>query len=455
MRLLLGLFLLTLLTGCTFSQSQPPTTSHTPYDLKLPEFVDDPVYGLNEDIAAARQKLIFYRNFDAMEEILKHDSALVRHEMQNRLSPDHPMSLRFIAAAVLVLKDDRLGKQFFIDQSKQPQDLGDLYVTLNHLAWSAETLTSSKADLSWAEDLMIEALQNRTRVNRQNALHFPANISWQDPELEIRELAVDYGEFADHLARMRSQKGLPVILSLLREYPFYRLNTSIGYLGRYKDERVESLLLEFLNRHERPENKDTYRFAVGAASEMGLKAAVPILLRHLDDENSYPGLRDLADASVIPTIKAALPRLKSYARAEAELTLIHLQGGDVVPLLLRLLKRKDFLKRNDVIMWLEKVPDPRSVATISSALCHDPEGFVRWGSIRALAAVKNKEAIQGLVDGLGCDYSKPDRLKTSPDHDFNREYREEIAKALQLVTGESFGTDQKRWLLWLDQRRTF
>lgn len=60
--------------------------------------------------------------------------------------------------------------------------------------------------------------------------------------------------------------------------------------------------------------------------------------------------------------------------------------------------------------------------------------------------------MRGLVRGLGCDYSKLNRWKTNPDYDYNTEYRGDIAKALQEITGENFGTDQKRWILWLDQR---
>ena len=449
------LHMMVLLTGFVLSQSESLNVFHPTQQIKLPEFVDEPAYRGNDSLLAPTQQLIFVRNFEAIKEILKNDSALVRREMRSRLSPDQPMSLRLIAAAVLVLKNDEQGRQFFVDQSKIPQDLGNSYVTLNQLAWSAETLTGSDIDLSWAEDLMIEALQNRTRVVRQDALRFPANFSWREPMLEIREMAIQYGGFADHVVRMRSEKGLPVILSLLRESPSLGMKTTIGYLGRYKDERVGPVLLDVLTRHEDEESMDTYRFAVSAASEMGLKEAVPILLRHLDDAASYEGLIALADASAIPIIKAALPRLKSYARAEAELALIHLQGGDVVPPLLQLLNRKDYLKRSDVIAWFVKLQDPRSVPAVTSALCHDPDWSVRFSSIRALAAVRNKEAVQGLVSGLGCDYSKLNRWKTNSDHDYNREYREEIAKALQEITGEKFGTDQKRWILWLDQQKVF
>ena len=96
MKSLLCVVVVSLLTGCGSSQSEPRLTP----PVNLPAFVDEPEYRPNEDLGAPNQKLIFIRNFDAMEEILKHDSAVVRPEMQRRLSQDQPMSLRLVAAAV-------------------------------------------------------------------------------------------------------------------------------------------------------------------------------------------------------------------------------------------------------------------------------------------------------------------------------------------------------------------
>lgn len=454
---LLSLFLITLLVvACNRSAPRAAIPFRATQQLKLPEFVDDPVYAGNEDIMAPRQKLIFFRNYGAIEEILKYDPAVVREQMRRRLEASQPRSLRFLAAAVLVLKNDDLGKQFFLTHARISEDLGDLYITLKNLALSSESLTGCVADLSWAEDLMIEALQNRIQLDRKKALQVPQNISYSKATIEVRELAIDYGDVAVLLARMRSERGLPVIISLLKEYPSYRLKTAIGYLGRYKDERmVGPLLLDILNRHEDSKHNDTYRFAAGAAVDMGLKSAVPILLQHLDDSDSYEGLRKLADTSAIPAIKAALPHLKSYARAEAELTIIELQGGDRVPSLLQVLKRRDYLLRNNVIMRLEQLHDPGSVATVSELLCKDPDWFVRWGAVRVLAAVKTNEALAGLINGLDCDYSRLNRGKTAPDHDYNGEFRGEIVSTLKRLTANDFGTDKKQWTIWLAQRKTF
>lgn len=451
MALLLRVFALLLLLGFGLPPSGPVDPPHVTQQIKLPEFVNEPDYGTNAPLVAPTQQLILFRNLDAIKEIMKHDSAAVHDEMLRRLSSSQPMSLRLIAAAVLMLKNDEEGRKFFLAQSKVPHDLGDLYVTFTFFASSIDHWPEPKPDLSWAEDFMIEALQNRTRISLRNALDLPRNVKMLEDTIEIRELAVEYGDFSDHLLRMHSEKALSVILSLLREKRFYGLKTAIGYLGAYKDPRVEALVLEVLTEHRGTEQEDTYRFAVGAAREMGLKAAVPILLRHLDDQDSYEGLIALGDASLVPTIRAALPRLTSDARAEAELAIIHLQGGDKLPALLQLLKRADYPRRGDVVSALKDLKDPRSVSVMTSTLCYDRDWFVRWTSIRVLAAVRNKEAIRGLVNGLGCDYSRLKRFKTNDDYDFNGEYRGEIAKTLQEITGQNFGTDQKRWTLWVDQ----
>lgn len=410
------------------------------------------------DIFTPRQELVFDRNYDSMNEILKCDSTLIREEMARRLGGRQPMSLQFLAAAVLVFENADRGKQFFQLHARMiDNDLDDLYVTLSRIDLSGKYLNGTDADMSWAEDLMVEALQNRTKLNRSEALDRPGKVSYTENKIEVRELALKPGRFPEILGKMRSEKALPVIISMIREdRPHYSLDLrgAIGSLGRYEDKRVEPLLLDILNRHEDSEHRDTYRYAVGAAEELGLKSAVPILLRHLHDSDSYSGLRALADARAIPIIKRALPRLRSYARAEAEFTLIHLHGGDVLPSLLLLLSRKNFLMRSEVIMWIEKLKDARSVPAMTEALCHDPDWFVRSWAIRVLAAVRTRAALAGLINGLGCDYSNLKEMKMSRDRDYNREYKDKIASTLIEITGKDFGIDKKKWIGWLDQQRT-
>jgi hypothetical protein len=50
---------------------------------------------------------------------------------------------------------------------------------------------------------------------------------------------------------------------------------------------------------------------------------------------------------------------------------------------------------------------------------------------------------------------QPEARENRADHDYNREYRDEIAAALKQLTGRDFGTDKKQWMIWLDQQKEF
>jgi len=444
---ILILLLVLMITVRADSSPRAPSRSALAQN-KLPEFVADPPREPNEDVRAPQQKLVFQGNFEAMVEILKHEPALVRAEMTRRLKAPDPYSLQLLAAAVLVFQNDDQGREFFRSHAKViDKDLADLYVTLSEIEISAQFATPAVTDLSWAEDLMIEAIQNRTQLNLSEVS--PLNSIEQ--HIEVRELAMSLGRFPEILAKMHSERALTVIIAMIRESRPRELDLkyAVASLGKYKDKRVEPVLLGILGQREDGEWRHTYQIALGAAVEAGLKSVLPILLKRLNDPDSYEGIIALADKNAIPSIERALPRLKDEARSEAELALIHLRGGDVVPPLLSLLRRKEFTEVLKAWLWLEKLKDPRAVPVATTALCHDPDWFTRWEAMRVLGAVGTDEAIAGLVNGLGCDYSRLRRGKVSSDHDYNQEYRTQIATTLKELTGNDFGIDQKKWREWL------
>jgi len=425
---------------------------------QMPVFIDEPARTLNMDLSEPRQEGVFNRNYDALIQIAKLNPEAVRSEMKARLNDQSsPMSLRFITAAVLVLEGDEGGKLFFKTQARRIDDNIDaLYITLAQLEISAPYLKPERRlDMSWAEDLMIEALQNRTKLNRAKVYGTPDNVRYQDSDVEVRELAVVNGQFPMILAKLESKKGLPVLIGLIREKPSkYYAKELVGYLGEFKDRTVEPLLIDILKEHEDSEHGDTYRLAIGAAIELGMKSAVPILLRHLDDQASYAGLRALAQPNIKPIIDRNLPRLRSEARAEAQLLLIHLQGSDLIPPLVALLRKEGFPKRDEIMDELVDLRDPRSVPILTSLLCGDKDWYVRSMAIRALSAIRTPEAILGLIEDLTCDFSILKEGKVSADHDYNAEYREKIANALREITGQDFGKDAQKWKTWLTKARS-
>ena len=58
MRSVLRALLLLLLTGCAVPQSQAASLPYSTQQTKLPEFVNDPKPGINEDLAKALKEII-------------------------------------------------------------------------------------------------------------------------------------------------------------------------------------------------------------------------------------------------------------------------------------------------------------------------------------------------------------------------------------------------------------
>src|ERR1051325_1389297 len=144
---------------------------------------------------------------------------IVREEMAKRLGQDAPMSLRLLAAAVLVFENDDRGKEFFRTHARViDTDLDDLFVTLDHIDMSWRGLKGADSDLTWAEDLMVDALQNRTELDRKKTLHAPDRMNFVDNTVEVRELAAN-SRFPEILAKVHSKKALPVIIGLIQENP--------------------------------------------------------------------------------------------------------------------------------------------------------------------------------------------------------------------------------------------
>ncbi len=404
-----------------------------------------------------RQQLVFYQNQQSFETVLKLDRNAVCMEMKRRLSdPTAPLPVRFMEAAVLVVEKDEAGQNFFEaqGQAKDPESIRDLYWLIFNLWLRGQGPGLPKTDLAWAEDLMLDAIQDKTQLNRDKVYH-PLNM---EPTVEVREIALRDGKFATILGDLKCQRAVPVLMAALGDKAAPAISWSsteiIDSLGDFGDRSVEPVLLNILKQHD-----DTYRFAVHAASQLGLKSAVPILLQHLDDPYSYGwlegnglgGLKVLADASNLPALNAALAfQMDGYARAEDELLIIQLQNQDVVGQLCALWRDASFPCRTDVYLWLARLKSDDAVPALTEAMCHDKEDYVRRDSIQVLAATRTKKALEALVVGLWADYSDVHGFKVMPNTDFNVQFRGQIANALKEITRQDFGTDAPRWKQWLD-----
>ena len=435
--------LVLLLVSLSFSacaQHQPPASKAA----SVPEFVDDTQRFVAASMHEPLQEYVWANNFKALDTAFKLDRETVRLEMMRRASDEsYPRRLRNLAAAVLMVRNDDAGRNYF---KQQFQTLAvenvDVYWIVGWYGRFGNRNTGEYPDMKWAEDLMIAALQDKRKLSQNEV--YRGNYG-RDALVEVRGIAIEIGHFQTILAKMKSEKALPVMLSLVDEnHPSYA-DRIIRELGKFGDRSVEPLILKILNSRD-------VRFgaAVTAAVDLKMKSVVPILLQRLHrDDNTYYGLNELADAGILPVLRQKLPSLKSYERANAQLLILKLQREDPVPALLAFLRDQNFLLRSDVVFRLEELKDPRAVKDLTDVLCKDKESPMRTFALRALGAIRTNDALEGLVKGLDADYTNIIRRKVSNDHDFKKEFQNEILEELKQITGKDFGTDSSQWRQWL------
>lgn len=427
----------------TYAQQKVDETGERASSAIVPEFVDDvrriPAASLLEPV----QLYVCANNSEALRSIFKLDAEMVRREMVRRVSDEsYPRRLRNLAAAVVMLRNDAVGRDYF---KRQVETLGihmvDVYYLIGWYGLFGNRETSEHPDMQWAEELMIAALQDKRTLVRDD-VYVAKSLS--EPILEeVREVAVTVGMFPELLGKMKSKEALPVILSLIHENRYAK--DVIRPLGKFGDKRVEPVIMEILQKHD-----DCYGSAIVAAIDLQMQSALPVLLRHLDDPNTYYGLNKLADASILPVLKRALPDLTSYAKADAQLLILKLQSEDPMPELLTLLRDTNFLGRSDVVHRLKELKDNRAVKDLTHVLCNDVADYMRTFSLRALASIRTADAVEGLIEGLSADYTYVERMKdTRSAEDYRRDFQAEIVNVLKDITKKDFGTNTKQWKKWL------
>lgn len=434
-----------LIALCSSACAQQQQTSQA---VSVPEFVDDTRQFVAASMREPLQEYVWANNYKALDTVFKLDWATVRPEMVRRVSDEsYPRRLRNLAAAVLMVRNDDAGRSFFMRQFENlAVENVDVYWIVGWYGRLGSRETAEFPDMKWAEALMIAALQDKRTLSRNEV--YRANY-YENKLVEVREIAVEIGHFQEILANMKSEKALPVMLSLVDENPASYVNQIIAELGKFGDRSVEPLILQILDRRD-----SRFGSAISAAVDLKMKSVVPILLQRLHrDDNTYYGLNELADASILPVLRQKLPSLKSYERASAQLLILKLQREDPVPALLTLLRDQKFLLRSDVVFRLEELKDRRAVKDLIYVLCTDNDSPMRAFALHALATIRTPDALEGLVKGLDADYTNVIRMKVSHDHDFKKEFQERILEELKQITGKNFGTNTNQWRQWLAAKR--
>jgi hypothetical protein len=422
----------------------------------VPAFKDDTNCTINCSGMEPFQEYVDANNWAAFRQMHSSEREAVRSEMVRRvLDKNYPRRLRNLAAGVLVSFNDDSGRRYFQDAiaTSNPEALRDCFWELGYVGrfgW----FQTNRPDMSWAEDLMIGALTNRMNLSRNAAYARGPMIKFDADELEVRELAVEDGCFAEILATMKSVKAMTVMPAMIKENPPFTYYL-IGVMGKFGDTNVAPLIMDRL----RSGDEINFKHAVWAAIDLKLDAAVPILLEHLGlrgkdsklETYAINGLERLANKSAIPTLQAKLHFLDVVDQDKIRLLVLKLSGGDQVPSLLEMLRDQKFTQRAEIILRLEVLKDDRAVRDLAAVMKTDKESVMRSLAIRALGRTGTRNACSNLVEGLAVNYQNLVAWKIERERDFNQEFLGEIAQQLKTVTGQDFGTNAVEWSKWLEK----
>lgn len=420
-------------------------------DSQVPEFVEDRTRRMNADNFELAQESVWANNTSALDEIFAMDWQIARPEMLRRVSDEnYPPLLRNLAVIVLMVKNDETGRAILKEKMQTvTPDLVNVFWLVGYYGVYGNKETNDFPDMTWAEDTMIAALQDRRTVSDKQSTYHDGEKNTPFYPDEIRRLAVWEGKFVEILAKMKSRKSLPVVLSLLKEGMYE--SRVVAHLGKYQDQSLAPLILQILGKHNH-----SFEPAVDAAVDLKLTAAVPILLEHFDQDyktylNIYKGLDELADASILPVLQKKLPSIKNqYARAEMRMLIIKYQPETAVSELVKLLSDKDFpdYQRGDVVRKLKEIGDPSAVVHLVKILCEDKISHNRSAALKALAEFRTPDSVSGLIAGLNANYSNVDKLKVNANYSYKKEFQQRIREELKKISNQDFGVDAQRWRKW-------
>jgi len=145
--------------------------------------------------------------------------------------------------------------------------------------------------------------------------------------------------------------------------------------------------------------------AAEALGEFSLPEVVPTLISALEDEhekvvyNAVTALGKIATPEAIKALVGALRHPDWDVRHNARGTLIEI-GEKAIDPLINILKDKESFMREYAISILGDIGNTRAAAPICELLWNEPDEWVRWRCIEALAIFKQPESIKVLIRSL-------------------------------------------------------
>jgi hypothetical protein len=411
----------------------------------LPAFVEEPHIPMNIGGGPHSETSgLWAANSEIIIKALQNDSPAMLESIRKRLKLKTTLpSLKLIYAGMLAHKGDEEGQRYLTQAGRNAETLQealDAFWVVGHLNhFISEDYIEIKAeDIKWAEPFMLEMLTKSKKLKTPEYYSEPMDRI-------VVAMSSDGGDFGRILAKNKCAKIYPILESLLQSNLIDLDKREVLYaLDELGDRRAIPIFMNILEAHE----GDEYRYAASALQKMDVKEAIPILLKHLHDYNTYPALSGFKDPRILPALKEALPKLKEYELGEAKILIIKLEDADKLPRFIELAKDPQHKDMGfDSMDEIYKLNDPRSISFAVDELNNTTDLYRIHQAIKILSLFKKDAvAIKALIDGLKIDFDALAEGKNVA-RDNNEFYRSKIADHLAEMTGQrELGTDREKWL---------
>jgi HEAT repeat protein len=173
-------------------------------------------------------------------------------------------------------------------------------------------------------------------------------------------------------------------------------------------------------------------------------------LGEIGDPRALPVLREIEAASgkIVRNGKAVSPERNGQRLYEAKVALAQLDVKDGALRLTELLDDPAWERnqRYDIVLRFAMRPDARVIPHLIKVIKQEPDYYIVDLAIQALAELKYRAAVEGLIECFDADFKAHDLGKGERVTPASQ--RNHIARSLQRITGQSFGGDKQLWLKW-------
>jgi HEAT repeat protein len=406
--------------------------------------------------------LLQISNSMLLEQLELYKPADVAAEMERRMNDEKNIPLALLYASQAAKRGSEAAKTFILNKCKRTvkdeiavddtASLRDADIATNAF-YALGAVECGERTPEWAIDAWIEALNENIKAER--SYRDLVSDGWDESN------AIFYFPQRDYslaLAGTKSARALTALIKIAKDPQKSARWMAIDALGETGDERAIEALMDLAqscvkdaqNSGGKSLRSDLFRYSLHALAELNAKAAVPLLMENIKDRDIVRGLARIGDRRAVPALRKIVADdtfEDKWCTMAARVALAGLEEGDPVPRYAAIFadKSSDDAMRSEAIWPMAQLGDTRVVPILIKAAKTDPSGRVAHGAIYWLSAFKTREAVTGLIECFDVDFNGKGLPKIGGTPDM---FRNQIARSLWKITGQSFGLDKDAWEKW-------